>query len=221
MDLKIRRALIFANGDPNDGAMVRRALDDAPDALAIAADGGARLARHYERLPHVVIGDMDSVAVDDLAWAQRVGAQIMRYPAAKDETDLELALLCAAERAADWIRVIGGVGDRLDQTLSNVYLLALPELIGRDVRLVAGKQEAWLVGVGTTTIDGAPGDTVSLLPLAGDASGIDTDGLVYPLRAGTLRFGPARGVSNVLAGARATVTVGAGALLVIHTVGRA
>ena len=41
-------ALIFANGEFNDGPMVRRALASAtPDAMVIAADGGARLAGYF------------------------------------------------------------------------------------------------------------------------------------------------------------------------------
>ncbi|MCK6578276.1 MAG: thiamine diphosphokinase [Anaerolineae bacterium] len=215
------QALIFANGDPNDGEMVRRALAAAPDALVIAADGGARIARYFGRGLDALIGDMDSVTAEDLERAQDGGAAILRHPAAKNETDLELALLYAAERGATWIRVIGAVGDRLDQTLSNAYLLALPALRGCDARLVAGKQEAWLAHPGTTRIEGAPGDTVSLIPLTGAAQEVRTEGLAYPLRGETLIFGPARGVSNVLDAPSATVHLGEGVLLIVHTIGRA
>lgn len=216
-----RHALIFANGDPNDGEMVRRALDSVPDALVIAADGGAAMARHFGRTVDALIGDMDSVSEDDLARAEKAGAAILRYPAAKDETDLELALLYAVERGADWIRIIGAVGDRLDQTLSNVYLLALPALKDCDARLVEGKQEAWLAGAGANVIEGKAGDTVSLIPLNGAVHGIRTEGFEYPLRDETLTFGPARGVSNVLDAPRGVVHVAEGTLLVVHTIGRA
>jgi thiamine pyrophosphokinase len=215
------RALIFANGDSSDGVMVRRALSASSDAWVIAADGGVRHARAFGFPPHLVIGDMDSAAPGDIAWAQERGAHIRRYPTAKDETDLELALLAAAEQGAGWVRVIAAIGDRLDQTLSGVYLLGLPALAGADVRLVAGRQETWLADVGETIIDGAPGDTVSLIPLAGDVIGITTDGLEYPLRGEPLHFGPARGVSNVLLGVQGRVQVTAGRLLIVHTSGRA
>ncbi len=216
-----RSALIFANGDASDGVMVRRALSASPDPWVIAADGGVRHARAFNFPPHLVIGDMDSVTPDDLAWAQACGAHIDRYPAAKDETDLELALLAAAAMRVERIRVIGAIGDRLDQTLSGVYLLGLPALAQVDVRLVAGRQETWLAEAGETIIDGAPGDTVSLIPLAGDALGITTEGLEYPLRGEPLHFGPARGVSNVLLAARGYVRLTAGRLLIVQTSGRA
>jgi thiamine pyrophosphokinase len=215
----VNAALIFANGDVNDGVMVRRALAQFPDALVIAADGGARVALAYELYPQVVIGDMDSIAPEMLAVLEVHGAEIHGYRREKDETDLELALRFAAEQGAQAIRVIGAVGDRLDHTLSNIALLALPALAGLDVRLVARGQMAWLAAPGECLLDGAPGDTVSLLPMDGAVEGLETDGLYYPLRQERLTFGPARGMSNVMTGAQARVRSASGLLLIIHTAG--
>jgi thiamine pyrophosphokinase len=214
-------ALIFANGDIRDGQMVRRALAQAADALLIAADGGARVARHFGITPQVVIGDMDSITPELLAELAVGGSEIRQYPQAKNETDLELALLYAVEHGARKIRVIGAVGDRLDQTLSNVYLLALPALAGCDVRLVADDEETSLLLPGVLTIDGAAGDTVSLVPVSGVARGVRTEALVYPLHDEDLLFGPTRGVSNVMESTRARVQLREGALIVVHTIGRA
>ena len=146
---------------------------------------------------------------------------MQRHPSHKDESDLELALLAVTRTGAQWVRVLGAVGDRLDQTLANIALLAMDALSGCDVRLVAGRQTLWLIGAGTHTLHGQAGDTISLLPLGGDAQGITTAGLEYPLRDETLRFGPARGVSNVMLGTRAQVRVRQGMLAVVHTPGRA
>lgn len=215
------KALIFANGDIDDGAMVQRALAAAGDGLMIAADGGARVAAHYGITPQVLIGDMDSVDAHTLAALAAGGAEVLGYPEAKNETDLELALVYAVERGARWLRVIGAQGGRLDQTLSNVYLLALDALRGCDTRLVAGDAETLLLINGEIEIVGAAGDTVSLVPAGGSAHGVSTEGLRYPLRDESLLFGPARGVSNVMDGERAIVRVRDGALIVVHTVGRA
>ena len=114
-----------------------------------------------------------------------------------------------------------GTTHRIDQTLANITLLMLPDLDGRDVRLVAGRQTLWLAGPGEHMLDGAPGDTISLIPLDGDAENVRTAGLEYPLKGETLRFGPARGVSNVIRRAPARVSFDAGRLVLIHTVGRA
>ncbi len=222
-----RDILIFANGDPNDGAMVRRALDSAHDPIIAAADGGARVARSFGLTPDFVIGDMDSIDPAELTALEQGGAQVFRYPHEKSETDLELVLLWAArtvgtEHALSLrVRIIGAVGDRLDQTMANVYLLALPALRGIDVRIAAGRQETWLAMPGTTTINGAAGDTISLLPLSGSVRGVTTKNLYYPLKDEDLMFGPARGVSNVLRGEHASVSVREGVLLMVHTIGRA
>ncbi|MDX2161828.1 MAG: thiamine diphosphokinase [bacterium] len=216
-----RDILIFANGDANDGAMVQRAIQQAHHPLIAAADGGARIARHYGLTPQVVIGDMDSLTPDELHALEAAGAEIYRYPQEKNETDLELVLLWAARADPRRIRVIGAVGDRLDQTMANVYLLALPALRGIDVRICAGKQETWLALPGSSAIQGAPGDTVSLIPLGGGVRGVRTENLYYPLKDEDLPFGPARGVSNVLKGERGVIHVRDGVLLVVHTVGRA
>ena len=214
-------ALIFANGDFNDGPATQAALSQPAPRLVIAADGGLRHIRDLGLRPDFVIGDMDSADPAMLAWAEQNGAQIRRYPVDKDETDLELALLAAAEQGGDPIRVIAATGDRLDQTMGNVALLALPALRGQDTRLVGGRQTAWLAFPGDIVITGAPGDTVSLLPMAGSATGIVTDRLKYRLRRETLSFGPARGISNVMLTKEARVTFESGILLVIHTVGHA
>jgi thiamine pyrophosphokinase len=214
-------ALVFANGDLNDGPAVRAALDAPEPWLVIAADGGLRHALTLGLVPDLVIGDMDSADPDMLAHAQKRGAAVQRFPVDKDETDLELALIAAAQRDCDPIRVVGAVGDRLDQTIGNVYLLTLPALRGRDVRLVNGKQTAWLAYPGEMMIAGQPGDTLSLIPVEGEAVGVVTENLKYPLRRETLVFGPARGMSNVLLDGKARVTFERGLLLMIQTRGRA
>lgn len=217
----MKSVLIFANGEPNDGDMVQRVLTGAPDAYVIAADGGARVAEYFNRDVDLVIGDMDSLSPQEVDELAENGAQIDRHPPEKDATDLELALEYAVEHGAEWVRVIGGLGGRFDQAMANVYLLALPALADCDVSIVAAKQEIRLLRAGIHTLTGHAGDTVSLIPVGGDVRGIVTDNLKYPLQDETLMFGPARGVSNVMLSATATVTVGAGVLLCVHTIGRA
>lgn len=215
------KVLIFANGELNDGPMVERTLAEGRDALVICADGGALLARHFGFEIDLVVGDMDSIDPALLAALEAAGTSVERHPVHKNETDLELALQRAVERGGRWIRGVGAIGGRVDQTLSNIYLCALPILDGCDVRLVAGKQETRLLTAGEWTVEGDPGDTVSLIPLSGIARGVTTTGLYYPLRDEDLLFGPARGVSNVMQTHAARVSLRDGVLLMIHTIGKA
>ena len=217
------RAIIFANGefpDPQSTKDLLRSIGgDA--VIIIAADGGTHHALAASVTPDVVIGDLDSLSPEVQTRVEAAGAQIVRFSPRKDETDLELALLYAVHSGATEIVILAALGGRLDQTLANVLLLTLPELRGLDVRIVEGAQEAFLIQ-GETTITGQPGDTVSLIPLGGDAEGVTTDGLEWPLDKDVLRFGPARGVSNVLKSNQAHVSVRRGSLLcvVMHKSGK-
>jgi thiamine pyrophosphokinase len=151
-----------------------------------------------------------------LARLEGTGARVERHSPRKNETDLELALQYAAREDATEIIILAALGGRLDQTIANLLLLAMPELESIDVRVVDGAQEALLIR-SEALIVGQPGDTVSLIPLGGDAEGVTAEGLEWPLDSDTLRFGPARGVSNVLTERQARVCVEQGALLCVIT----
>lgn len=205
--------VIVANAPSMDLAPYEPLLATADQLLA--ADGGALPLLRAAILPQIVVGDLDSL--DDASQAALVaqGVEVRRYPREKDQTDLELALLLAVERGASAIDVLGALGGRWDQTLANVGLLAMPALSGCRVRLLADRQELFLVR-SSAAIDGQHGDTVSLLPLSGAVHGVTTQGLYYPLADATLHFEQARGVSNVLLEPPGLVSVREGLLLVVH-----
>ena len=71
----MKRCLIFANGAPNDGPMVRDVLSSARDAVTIAADGGARVAGYFGRQVDFVIGDMDSLEEAEIRQLAAAGAE--------------------------------------------------------------------------------------------------------------------------------------------------
>lgn len=208
------RTIIIANGAPPTAADLARWLQ--PGDRLICADGGGRAALAAGLKPDVVVGDFDSLSESELAALAASGAALERHPRKKDETDLELALRRALIDGATDIVVLGGLGGRLDHTLANAMLLAQPGLSGGRARLAGGAETLCVLRSGETlTLDGEKGDTVSLLPL-GDAAGIVTSGLAYPLRNEALRVGPARGVSNEMYSARATIRLGTGFLLCVH-----
>ncbi|MCB9423348.1 MAG: thiamine diphosphokinase [Ardenticatenaceae bacterium] len=209
--------LVFANGIIEDVAWIRPYLSHT--AAIIAADGGTRHLRALGQPPDVIVGDMDSLPEGIRPWLEAAATEFVEHPPAKDETDLELALLLAASRYDDEIFLFGALGGRLDQTLANIILLAYPPLDQRRIVLVTEREKAWLV-TDSTEIYGAAGDTVSLIPLGGNVQIEATTGLQWPLVDETLAFGPARGVSNVMAGDVAEVVVGNGRLLCIHGVKR-
>src|SRR5215210_1527715 len=141
--------------------------------LLIAADGGALPLLRAGIVPHVAIGDMDSIDAAGLAKLEEHGITPQRFPREKDETDLELALLYAAAIGATAIDILGALGGRWDHTLANIAMLALPELRGRRVRVLDDRQTLFLVS-DLAILEGRAGDTVSLLPLSVVTHGVTT-----------------------------------------------
>jgi thiamine pyrophosphokinase len=211
------RIVVFANGIIEDVTRESELWVES-DSLLISADGGTRHAHAAGLVPDHVIGDMDSLPVElQLALAEQ-DVQFHRSPVAKDETDLELALLWAAKQPEmEEIVVLGAFGGRPDQALANMLLLALPALMGFRVLLVDGEWTVRLIrGRERLTIHGDVGDRLSLIPLAGPAEGVTTQGLEFVLKGETLAVGPARGVSNRLASNVATIELGAGMVWCFH-----
>jgi thiamine pyrophosphokinase len=211
------RAVIFANGVLSDPDMILSSVGEKD--LIIAADGGARLCRQLGLKPAVLIGDFDSLDDTELHRFAAEGSQVIRYPTRKDYTDLELALRHVQSLGIEEVLVIAALGARWDQTLANLLLPASEGLVGMRIRLIDGAQEiVTLRGGNELTLLGHPGDILSLIPLNGDAIGVTTLGLEYPLRREALAFGATRGLSNVLLDESATIRLDQGLLtcVLIH-----
>ncbi|MGH9214329.1 MAG: thiamine diphosphokinase [Acidimicrobiales bacterium] len=186
-----------------------------PSAFVIAADSGLDRARALGWPVDLVVGDLDSATEAAIGAARADGVDVEQHPAAKDQTDLELALDRAVARRPDRIVVVGGGGGRLDHLVAAALLLA-------SARYTAVPVEAWFDGAVVTVIrgearlHGTPGDLVSLLPLGGPARGVTTEALRYPLADEDLAPGTTRGVSNELLASEAGVRVRDGVLLAIQ-----
>lgn len=210
------RAVIVAGGtpDPHDADL----LTDG--AVVIAADAGACWLVDVGRTPDLLVGDLDSVGEPLLERLVADGVRVERYAAEKDESDAELALARAVASGADEVTILGALaGERLDHELANLLLIADPRWRGavRDLRIVSGGTTVRpLQGGERLELEGSAGDIVTLLPVGGDAQGVTTDGLRYPLNDEELRFGASRGLSNVIERAGASVWLAGGTLLVVE-----
>jgi thiamine pyrophosphokinase len=218
------QAIVLADGDVGS----RAAIDDAwpgwlaSDPFVVAADGGARHAGPLGLRIDRWVGDGDSLGDAGVAQLLAEGVPVDRAPFDKDESDTELAIEAALARAPRAITVLGALGGpRLDHALANLALLGLPALRGIDVRLVASDARVRSLDAtdepARVELVGRAGDLVSLLPVGGDALGVTTDGLAYPLDDEVLRAGRTRGLSNRRTVATATVQLRGGRLLIVET----
>jgi len=206
-------AIVLCGGDHSDAPT---SVDVPAGAYVVAADSGLHLAARLGLAADLVVGDFDSVDAGALDAAVTAGTRAEQHPAAKDATDLELAIDAAIAHGASRVLVVGGTGGRLDHFLGVLFLLASPAYADIAVEARLGSASVQVTHGRTVAIHGAPGDIVTLLPVNGGARGIVTDGLEYPLRNEDLAPGTSRGISNVLLDTDATVTLASGTLLVVQ-----
>ena len=185
------------------------------EAVVIAADGGLDRSRALGLHPHAVVGDLDSVTRAALEEAERDGIRVVRHPAEKDFTDLELALDEALALAPSRVVVVASASGRLDHLLALLLLLGVEKLAGVEVDAFVGDALVHVVR-GERSLAGRPGEIVTLVALHGSAAGVTTAGLEYPLSGETLAPGSSRGVSNVFSGPEARIAVSDGIVLAIR-----
>lgn len=206
-----RTAVVLTGGEP----VAAERVMVPPDAFVVAADSGLHHAEALGLNVDLVVGDFDSVSPEALARAEQAGVQVERHSAAKDATDLELALLAARERGCREAIVVGGGGGRLDHLIAGLLVLASPALRDMHVRAITADASIAVV-TGEAMIDGPVGSLVTLLAVGGAAEGVVTEGLEFPLRNERLDPLSTRGVSNVITHSPAFVQLRSGVLLVIQ-----
>lgn len=207
-----KRAFLFANGSVADLSAVANQIRMTD--LLVAVDGGFKYLAKIQKIPHILIGDLDSVSPKEIQRLEKLKVEIRKYPTEKDETDLELALGMLAEFKVSKVIVAGATGDRLDHSLGNIHLLTKFQSTF-DLSLDDGHQEMFLIG-DRSVIHGKPNDIVSLIPIDEKVIGITTTHLAYPLKKETLYLASTRGISNVMLGKIASVQKQRGNLLCIH-----
>lgn len=205
-----KRAIVLAGGELNTTPFAEKT------DFVIAADSGYDHAVAIELDVDLLVGDLDSISAAGLAHARHAGIAIQQHPTDKDHTDLELALAQAVDRGATTIDIHGAEGGRIGHLLSVALLTAAPTFASAGL--------TWHTDTGTIRAANAQrvvefavsiGDTITLLPI-GDAGGVTTTGLRWPLDDATLTTGTSMGVSNEAISDHVAVEVRKGSILVIH-----
>lgn len=179
-----------------------------PGDLVIAADGGLRHTQALEIVPHVILGDFDSLGY--------VPAEGQVFPVEKDDTDSMLAVRLGLEQGCTDFHFYGALdGPRLDHTMANFQTLAFLAahgargwLIGRDYIATVASRE-------TLVFPASARGIVSCFCLGADIAGLTIRGLKYPLEQGSLSASFPLGVSNHFLGQEARISLGDGLLLVL------
>jgi thiamine pyrophosphokinase len=182
--------------------------------LIICADGGARYLYQAGIRPDILVGDFDSIEPEIKEAYQQSGIEIIKFPAKKDYTDMELALNLAIEKGATRIYITGATGSRLDHTISNIQLLH--KLADKGVKgVIINRNNYIYLLTDCIRIPRKEGYYLSLVPATPKVEGITTKGLAYPLNDGTMVMGTGLGISNEFVSEWAEVSVKKGRLYVI------
>lgn len=177
------RASIIVNGSHNGTMYIT-------GEFIIAADGGAEELRKRNVVPHVIVGDMDSVSEETLQYFENMGAKIQIYPHEKDETDLELALIYAFKHGASEIEILNWQGERIDMILAMIGLMSRYD----NVTAVSDSHEIGVLKAGESALKAVYGEIWSFLPLC--SAQFKLTGFKYGFN-GEMKIDSPIGVSNL------------------------
>ena len=205
------RFVLFANGELPSPDYARSLLHE--DDYFVAVNGGTGAAWELRVVPHLLIGDSDSLPNHLQQWLENNEVPRKQFPRDKNATDFELGVEHAISAGARAILCIGLTGHRIDHTVANLSALTLAHEAGLHVEAINGEEHIYLVS-DELLLEGETGQTVSLLPWGGDAEGVETEGMHWELQRETLEWGHTRGVSNEMERETVRIRLESGLLLV-------
>lgn len=186
-------ALIIANGDDVD----KSSLEHMKADYVICADGGLEKAEKLQVVPDLILGDFDSVNRVVLEKYKK-NSEVMKFPAEKDFTDMELSIETAVKKGFKDIVLVGATGGpRLDHSLANIMLLEKYYKLGINIIIIDNNNKIQIVADNCNMLlDKKEGSFVSLIPLTENISGLTLEGFKYPLDRVVVKRGSTLCVSN-------------------------
>jgi thiamine pyrophosphokinase len=184
----------------------------------IALDGGLNWLLPHHIIPHLFIGDCDSLSPDLHDWLSRSSIQKILYPTEKDESDYELASQFIISHFSSSIPIVlyRMSGGRTDHFLINLSISKQLSMEGFHVELI-GDHEKIIISNGSKPIEILNHSiaNVSLYPLSDVVEGITTHNLKYPLVEESLLQNSSRGLSNVPIGEKMIIIHKRGILAIL------
>lgn len=196
------------------GAFTARDFNVDDGDLLIAADGGYRSLLSIGVVPHILLGDFDSLGGVPADLPPSVN--VVYYPVEKDDTDTGIALEAGYSRGYRRFALYGCGGGRLDHLFANMQSMCRYRKKGASIKLVDGSYDIYALYNETLALPPRPlGTLVSVFCNGDRAEGVTLRGLQYPLNEATLTCDYPLGVSNHYASEHATVSIQNGSLLVM------
>ena len=201
-------AYVFFNGELEGRVEYFKDLLLKENGDIYCADGGALHLEKLEIFPLEIWGDLDSISEEILKKYSINNVIIKRFPKDKDFTDGELVLQHLMDKGYDEIRIIGGLGGRIDHALTNLNLI----FKFKNTIFLTEKEKIFSIER-EKKIEGAKGKTISFVPFSEKVENLTLKGFKYPLNKYTLHQGDSICMSNIAVKERCEVSFSAGKLM--------
>lgn len=179
--------------------------------LLMCADGGWAAAQRCGLAPSVIVGDFDSMPEPEVP-----GAEVIRLPVHKDDTDMVACLRTGRERGYRSFILSGCMGGRFDHTVSNLQCLFDCAARGEEAWMCDAQNRVTVLLPGTYAIPAIPNRKLSLLAFSPEVRGVTVTGVEWPLEGATLTTRHPLGCSNEFRAAEATLSFTEGALILAY-----
>lgn len=194
----------------NNTDQIKKYIDETD--FVIACDSGIESCKDIGVTPNLIVGDFDSHKKPD------TDIEIITLPTAKDDTDTMFATKEAVKRGFSEVVLLGVVGDRIDHTLANVYILSYLQDEGVNGMIVDDFSEMLIISKNGQNISRISDNYsfFSLLCLEGKVEGVTIKNAKFPLENGIITPNHQYATSNeVLPGEVAEVSIEKGSALLV------
>jgi thiamine pyrophosphokinase len=208
------KTIIFSNGEFSQGPWCKDLLKDCE--LIIAADGGARHALQMDAKVQHLIGDMDSIGLEDFNVLKSSQCKVHFFPQDKEKTDLELAMDLALEKGADEVHILGGEGGRFDHQVGNALMAASEKYKSIPVWFYSREQRSTAIhAVEKKVIKTSISKILSVIPLSESVEEFTIDGVQWPLNSVRLTLGSSFTISNRTTAEEVNISLKSGVVLLV------
>lgn len=233
----MKRCIVIAGADIGNYDRLKKYIK--ADDFIICCDSGLKHCEGLGVKPDLIVGDFDSyISCDDdnkekqsddlevkkskaMDTLKKDGllkstTEVQVLPCEKDDTDTVYGVKEAVKRGFKDFMLFGIVGNRLDHTLGNVYILFDLDAKGLNVMAVDDYSEMRVVSQSPVAIPTGKYAYFSLLNLTGKAKGVTIKDAKYCLEDAEITSEYQYGISNeTMPGKDAIVSVKDGKLLLI------
>lgn len=204
--------LIVANGEFLQKDDLMRLMQDR---CVIALDGALQRLLEYQLKPFAVLGDFDSVVLDDISETDYFqGIHVLKLHD-QNHTDLDKAIDFVLQHDPKNITICCAQGGgRLDHSLQNLNLLRRHARLNISMTMLTPYSSIYYVANQQLLLTGEKGDNVAILGFPHGR--ICTDGLDYDSQDLPVDYFGASSICNTLHAEQARVAVDGSVLLIVQ-----